>query len=197
MGLLVSLAFLIVVLVTPAAHADGLLYVDHLAVYDATGRQIGSAWPASDAMWQGHQVDYLVVEFRLSGQPAVVVLQPHWIEPNGFQTSFLYFPNPGCTGVPMVNAEPGAYRMGGLGPFTTESLITAVFGPRSTVYVQSGPVSDRTVVSQRNAQGVCREDPHTLRAAALKATTTHLADHFVPPFTIRTRGSTPVPRRAP
>ena len=37
---------LVLMLVAPLAHADTLLYVDHLAVYDATGRQVGIAWPA-------------------------------------------------------------------------------------------------------------------------------------------------------
>lgn len=41
------LAGLVVLLLAAAAEADRLLYVDHLAVYDATGRRIGSAWPTS------------------------------------------------------------------------------------------------------------------------------------------------------
>ena len=192
MGLLVSFALLTLVFFVPLAHADGLLYVDHLAVYDATGRQVGSAWPVSDAVWLGERGYYLVVEFRLGTTPVVVPLRPHWTDPDGFETSWLRFPNPGCTGAPMVHAFPG------LSPFTTLTPITAVAGPRSTVYVQSGPIVQRTVRSTLDGQGVCADHaPQTGRVAVLKATTTHLADYFVPPFTTRTRGRTPVPREVP
>lgn len=198
MGLLVSLALLTLVFFVPLAHADGLLYVDHLAVYDATGKQVGSAWPVSDAIWHGEWAYYLVVEFRLGTTPIMVELRPHWTDPEGFETTWLRFPNPGCTGAPMVDAYPAAYRASGFSPFSTVSPMTAVVGPRSTVYVQSGPIRERTARSTRDGQGVCDDhEPRTWGMAVLKATTTHLADYFVPPFTTRTRGRTPVPRGTP
>lgn len=181
------LAVLVLALLAPAAQADRLLYVDDLAVYDATGRQVGSAWPTSDAVWLGELASYLVVEFRLGSTPVIVRLRPHWVDPDGFETTWLRFPNRGCTGQTLVDAYWGE----GMNRFT------AVAGPRSTVYVQSGPVRERTARSSRNSEGVCENhEPLTHGMAPLRATLVHLADHFVPPFTTRTRGQTPVPRGA-
>ena len=176
MRVVVSLASLLaLVFLAPAVHADTLLYADPLVVYDGAGRQVGSAraTPAG-GVWE--------VEFRWGSTPVIVTLGP-----GGFGSAWLRFLNPGCTGQPRVDAFYGElYRY------------TAVVGPRHTVYVQSGPVSTGTARSTRRHDGVCHEhDPTTDLFVPVKATIVHLADHFIPPFTARTRARTAVPVVAP
>lgn len=177
MGPLVSLASLLaLVFLAPAVHADTLLYADHLAVYDGTGRQVGSSWPTSTGE------DFTFVEFRLGSTPVIVHLRR-----DGFVSTWLRFSNPGCTGQARVDAFEGElYRY------------TAVVGPRKTVWVQSGTVRARTARSTLAPDGVCHDhDPIRDLSAPVKATAVDLADYFVPPFTTRTRARTPVPGVAP
>src|SRR5687768_8881022 len=70
------LATLVLLLLAPAVQANRLLYVDDLAVYDATGRQIGSAWPTSDSPWVDFGHGYMVVEFRLGSRPVILQFRP-------------------------------------------------------------------------------------------------------------------------
>jgi hypothetical protein len=75
---------------------------------------------------------------------------------------------------------------------------TAVAGPRHTIYIQSGRVAVRTARSALTSDGVCNDhEPIEDVMAILQATSTNLADHFVPPFTIRTIARTPVPLATP
>ena len=181
------LAMCLVALLAPAAHADGLLYVDRLTVHDSTGAQVGSAWPMSDAMWLGGPGFDIVVEFRAGSTPVIVQLRKPWFPPAGFQSIPMRFSSPGCRGSALLDA----FR-DGMTPFS------AVTGPRNTVYIQSGPVRQRTARSSRNWDGVCEDHEAQTRSMALmSATTTHLNDYFVPPFTVRTRGTTPVARETP
>ena len=188
MPLLASLlAVLALALIAPLAHADTLLYVDHLAVYDATGRQVGTAWPVSDDVWLGDPPRHVVVEFRLGSRPVMVRLQPPGLKPDGFASDQVDFSNPGCTGDVMID------------PSLSNGL-SAVVGPRSTVYVKASRIEERIVESYRSDRGVCtnydiNEPAHEV--IPLRSTGIDLADHFVPPFTIRTRGTTLVPLVAP
>ena len=183
------LAGLVVLLLAAAAEADRLLYVHHLAVYDATGRRIGSAWPISNDVWVGnHPNNVMVLEFRLRDIPVIVRFRADSTEGSaGFESDWLQFSQRGCTGKPLVSM------------FERSEPVTAVAGPRSTVYIQSGPIGERTVRSTRNNDGLCADRaPRTIaRMVPLRATEVHLADHFVPPFTIETRARTLVPRVAP
>ena len=181
------LAACLVPLLAPDAHADGLLYADRLAVYDSTGTQVGSAWPMSEVVWKGFPGHGVVVEFRVESTPVIVRLRKPWSPPAGFQPVPVRFSSPGCRGSALLDANEEDMT-----PFT------AVTGPRNTVYIQSGPVRQRTARSIRSWDGVCEDTvPLTWEMALMSATRTHLNDYFVPPFTIRTRGTTPVPRRAP
>jgi hypothetical protein len=168
------LAVVVLLLLAPVAQADTLLYVDRLAVVDGTGRQVGTAWPSAEG-----RPDYMYVEFRVGSTPVIVLVGPDRFEPNA-----LRFSDPGCTGQALLTAPWGE----GSTPFT------AVAGPRSTVYVQSGPVRERTARSTLSSTGVCRDSaPLRSDMAPLRAVT-DLADHFVPPFTLQERARTPVPR---
>jgi hypothetical protein len=169
------------------AEAETLLYVDRLAVYDSTGRQIGNAWPASDDAWLGHRQRHMVVEFRFGTRPAMVRLQRKLFTPDGFAADWLTFSGPGCTGDVMI--DPSFFNGS-----------TAVAGPRSTVYVKSGPMEVRIVGSLLSDRGVCTnydDDEPAHEVIPLRTTGIDLADHFVPPFTVQTRGATPVPRVTP
>jgi hypothetical protein len=169
------LAVLAVVLLALPARAATLVYAEKIIIQDGAGRQVGSAWPTGHA-------GILYAEFRIGSRPVIVALGA-----DGFGASFLRFSEPGCAGPPMVGAFEGE-----LYPYT------AVAGPRSTVYIQSGPVAVRTTRSTLTSDGVCIDhEPFEDFMAILKATSTNLADHFVPPFTIRTIGRTPVPPATP
>jgi hypothetical protein len=173
------LAAVVLVLAAPIAQADTLLYVDHLGVYDANGTRIGSAWPRDDAWLAAGFSEPMVVEFRLRSMPIVALFNP-----TGFESPPLYFTNAGCTGDMLIDPFWGRF--------------TAVAGARSTVYVQSGPIRELIARSTRLKSGVCRDHaPITHGFGVLRATETDLADHFVPPFTIRTRARTRVPVGAP
>jgi hypothetical protein len=177
MGLLVGAAALLAVaLLAPAAAADTLFYADRLTVHDANGRMVGSAWPASGGM------NVIIVEFRRGSTPVIV-----GVRPDGFIRGFLRFPNAGCTGQPLVDAFWGElYRY------------TAVVGPRSTVYVQSGAVRMWTKRSTLTADGRCNDhEPSRDLAAAVTAIGVNLADEFMPPFTTRTTAGAAVPLTAP
>jgi hypothetical protein len=178
MARLVSALALLPAVAAPTAQAQTLMYVDRLAVYDATGRQVGSAgphWGNSD----GFSPPYMEVKFRLGSIPVTVRLGENAI----YSTAFLRFSSPGCTGEVMLDEQGYFGRIG------VDLPVTAVVGPRRTVYVQSGNIRLRTVRSTLIASGACsnlRGEPK-LRSALLRATDIHLVDHFVPPFTIRGR----------
>jgi hypothetical protein len=170
-----------------SAQGDALLYADRFAVYDSTGRQIGNSWPTSDIVWRGLFPQHLVVEFRLARIPVMVRLQRALLTPDGFASDVLQFSERECAGAPMIDS---GWWNGS----------NAVAGPRSTVYLQAGPLQPRQVRSQLTAGGTCRN--HTARepfhyTILLRATDIDLADYFVPPFAVRTRGQTPVPRVTP
>lgn len=182
-----ALAVLVMMLVAPMVHADTLWYVDRLSIHDATGRRIGNGWPASDDSWRGRHLTHTVVEFRLGSIPVMVRLQPPQVPPDGFAADPLEFSGPGCTGDVMIAPNYWNGR-------------TAVAGPRSTVYLQAGRRTWRWVESSLSEKGVCRDYtpyPPSTEVIPLRATDVHLADHFVPPFTIRTRSEMRVPRVAP
>ena len=122
------------------------------------------------------------VEFRYGSVPVIVRV---W--PDRFYQDLLRFTGRGCTGHPLKSALEGElYRY------------TAVAGPRSTVYVQSGAVRARTTRSTLTADGVCHDHSADQDLTVpMRATDINLADHFVPPFTTRTRGRTAVPLTAP
>src|SRR5688572_18605559 len=122
-----------VLLLAAVAEADRLLYVEHLAVYDATGRRIGSAWPTSRGVYEGSGRDSMAVEFRFGSKPTILP-----VTEDGFKPDFVLFTGRGCTGQTLINPTDE-----GQGEVKLHHL-TAVAGPRSTLYVQSGPVRDRT-----------------------------------------------------
>jgi hypothetical protein len=189
-------AVLMVLVLAPAspAQTDGLLYADDLVVVDGTGRQVGSAWPVSDSGWIQQDSFHMAVEFRLGSTPVIVHLRPYWFGPDGFMPPDLRFSGAGCTGQTLIDAYYAPSTIGwGEGWYR----FNAVAGPQSTVYVQSGPIRSRTARSRRTSDGVCTELVTTQPMALLKATEIHLADHFVPPFRVLTRGQTPVPRKTP
>jgi hypothetical protein len=168
-------SFLAVALLAPAVDADTLFYVDRVTIHDANGRLVGTASPATPE----------VVEFRRGSTPVIVVVRP-----DGFLRSYVQFANPGCAGQPLVfpSIWPGEilYRY------------TAVAGPRSTVYVQSGAFRMWTRRSTLTLDGTCIDhEPQRGLAAAMTATDVNLADEFVPPFTTRTRAGDVVPLTAP
>jgi hypothetical protein len=169
------------------AQGDTLLYADRFAVYDATGRQIGNAWPTSDSVWRAYHPAHLVVEFRFARTPVMVRLQRALFTPDGFASEMLQFSEPGCTGAPMIDGR-------------LWNGYSAVAGPRSTLYLKAADLEFRFVQSQLNEDGTCTNHGpnHPFHEVILlRMTDIDLADHFVPPFTVRTRGQTPVPRVTP
>src|SRR5688572_28148517 len=127
------LAGLAVLLLAAAAEADRLLYVEHLAVYDATGRKIGSVWPTSRGVYEGGGRESMAVEFRFGSKPTILP-----VTEDGFKPDFLLFSGRGCTGQTLINpADQGQAEV-------QLHHLTVVAGPRSTLYIQSGPVRDRT-----------------------------------------------------
>jgi hypothetical protein len=173
----------VLLVLPPIVQAASLFYADRIAVYDATGRQVGSTWPKW--WWEGWDdvSDVIQVEFRLGTIPVQVNLTDTTIE----TTRFMRFSGPGCTGRPLVDVEG-----------QEELRVTAVLGPRRTVYVQSGPGRLRTARSTRAVRGDCLDHgPLRGNMFLLEATDVHLSDHFVPPFTLEAQGRTRVPRRAP
>jgi hypothetical protein len=182
MTFLIAIAALSVLLVAPIVHADNLLYADRFSVHDATGARIGTSSPVSDAVWRGDAGFYMTVEFRLGGTPVIA----RW-RPSGFEGTWLRFPQRGCMGQVFLHAD-----------FSLETVSNGysnIAGPRSTVYVETGPAVWRTMRSALPPTGVCQDtgtDTHFVVPA--RATSIHLADIFVPPFAIQTTGQTPVPR---
>jgi hypothetical protein len=170
-------------LLPPIVQAATLFYAERVAVYDATGTQVGSTWPKWS--WGGGDgaPDVIQVEFRLGTIPVQVNVTQTGIE----TTRFMRFSGAGCTGDPLIDVEG-----------REESRVTAVLGPRRTVYIQSGPGRLRTARSTRTVSGDCL-DHGPLRESMflLEATNVHLSDHFVPPFTLEAQGRTRVPRGAP
>jgi hypothetical protein len=167
---------LVMLLAMPIAHADTLLYVDRLAVYDATGIQIGTAWPTGN---DAH--GSMVVEFRLGSRPIVLPFRENkFLSP---YLPYLRFEEPGCTGQLLI-ADPERWN-------------GVVVGPRWTVYVQSQPARERTARSYLTGKGVCTDRTVTHPMAGMQTTGVDLADHFVPPFTVQTRGRVPVPPGTP
>src|SRR5688572_12316031 len=172
----------ILLLLPPIVQSATLFYADRVAVYDATGRQVGSTWPT----WRwggGDGPDIIQVEFRLGTIPVQVTLTDTTIE----ATRFMRFSGPGGPGEPLLDVQGWE-----------ESRVPAVLGPRRTVYVQSGPGRLRTARSTRTVRGDCL-DHRPLRDSMflLRATDVHLIDHFVPPFTLEAQGRTRVPPGAP
>ena len=180
-------AGLVVLLLAAAAEADRLFYVDHLAVYDATGRRIGSAWPTSRGVYEGGGRESMTVEFRFGSKPTILP-----VTEDGFKPDFLLFTGRGCTGQTLINP-----RDQGQAEVILHHL-TVVAGPRSTLYVQSGPLRDRTYRSYQSPHtGECTDQEPQSGALALARPLVDLADHFVPPFSVRTRAGTAVPRGTP
>jgi hypothetical protein len=182
------LAGLVVLLLAAAAEADSLLYADHLAVYDATGRRIGSAWPTSRGVYEGGGRESMVVEFRYGSRPAILRFTE-----DGFASDWLIFTGRGCTGQTLINPADleGDARV-------SMHARTAVAGPRNTLYVQSGAVRDRTARSYRSPfTGECTDHAPRRGPWASATPRVDLADHFVPPFSIRTRAGIAVPRGTP
>src|SRR5688500_15281419 len=168
------LAVLVVLLLTavPHARADGLLYADDLIVVDGTGRQVGSAWPVSDYGWIQQGSYHMAVEFRLGTIPVIVHLHPYWFGPDGFMPPDLWFSGAGCTGQTLVDAY---YAPSSIGWGEGWYRFNAVAGPRSTVYIQSGPIQTRTAKSRRTSEGgVCTDERTTHPMALLKPTEIHL-----------------------
>jgi hypothetical protein len=184
---LTVLAGLAVLLFAAAAEADRLLYVQHLAVFDATGRRIGSAWPTSRGVYEGSGRESMAVEFRFGSKPTILP-----ITEDGFKPDFLLFTGRGCTGQTLINpADQGQAAV-------QLHQLTAVAGPRSTLYIQSGPVRDRTFRSYLSPYtGECIDQEARSGAFVSARPVVDLADHFIPPFSVRTRAGSAVPRGTP
>ena len=163
-------ALLAVAFLPPAVGADTLFYPDRLTVHDANGRVIGRGWPPS------------YFEFRAGSRPVILPLRS-----SGFVSGWLRFSNPGCTGQARVDALEGELYQ-----------YSVISGPRQTVWIQSGTVAVRTTRSTLTAEGVCIDhEPIRDFTVPVTATDVHLADLFVPPFTLRLRAGAPVPAIAP
>jgi hypothetical protein len=179
------LGLLVLTVIAPAAHAHALLEASHMAIYDATGKQVGSPWPrALGSAGNGERLFGLVyTAFRLGDTPVIVRLYT-----NRFHYDLVQFAQRGCTGQAMLQTDwEGLYPL------------TAVAGASATLYRQSGPLRARTIRSTLTTPGGCIDHnvPYSADTVALKATTLNLADHFVPPFTTQTRGRRPIAPATP
>jgi len=173
-----ALAGSVVERATPqGATSGGLASATTLGVYDSRGTKLGDADPAPDPSTR-------VAFLTGAGRIFIVEVRPTQLWGN----ADLYYEGDACTGRAFFRPD---LRSNDLEPFT------AVIGPRRTVFVGSGLAESRTWRSVRyNGGDICSTwSPVTTPAILAAPAGVDLADYFIPPFSVRPLGLSPVPPR--
>lgn len=179
----VILALVGVLVVASAASAQVLFRADSLAVYDSTGKRVGTLTNSA-----GELAEVAEVVFRtVSGHTVFVRAYPSRLEGSGED---LWFARLGCSGPPFVGGSENGRQPS-----------SVLFGPRQTVYVQVGAFSRRTMWSYRLSDGRCVDYPGGRNVegeefAPAQRLGINLADYFTPPFALRATRGEPIPTGA-
>jgi hypothetical protein len=166
------LFFVGVLLLAPAASAQGLFRSDALVLYDSTGKTVGTL----------SQPGNLEVVFRTgAGRTIFVVARAASLNGN----ANLYFSETGCSGSPfLTRADSGRQPS------------SHISGPRQTVHVQAGEFGRRRMQSALLADGRCVDSARTSDFARAVPAGIDLADYFTPPFQLRATPGEAIPTGA-
>jgi hypothetical protein len=164
--------------------AQALFRAADLAVYDSTGKRVGtlSKRAMARAQWQVE-----VVLRTTSGHTVFLDVDRRGFVDAG-RAKTVYFRTADCSGQPFVWAA---------GPGRPASTL---IGPRETLYVQTGLIRRLTMQSTLRSDGQCYryfppppEFEVDERFAAAKPLPIDLADYFTPPFALRATPGEPIP----